>query len=688
MVSVLLALALVALPTLGAVTSARPAAAADDDPADLAVTLTALTPVTLTPGQPVTLTGTVENRNDFTWTNLQAYLVIPRTPFTTRSQVTQAVADDAGYTGARITQLDTFDNLGDLAPEDETTFTVTVPWASLGITGAEGVYPLGIQLLGTRPDGERLNRAVGRATTFAPLTAPDRPAVPTSVLWSFAMPIAPVADGTYPDAGRLVEAVGEDGRLRNLLDLVETTPVAGSTIVLDPALLDGLTAIADGRGLPADVELSEAETDAVETFAADLVDLARRVSTWVIGYGAPDQQALSMNPETSTSLRQSIDRATSDALATHGITGRRATWVGPGALSPALLAQLRQAGDQPFIVDSSNLPGWSTRDGSLLRTDTTAGPVPMLVDDDLSAGVPGAATALTLRQRILTESALAGLQRQIDPDSRADAVTVVPPDWDPGPQWRAADFSALWSAPGTVPTTPDDLLLQPLSTYEDDLPLPTATPISGQLLASVLELQDAISTLDAISVDEAASTDLARSVAWLVGTRWRGQGPEAIAVAREARSRIEDQLAAVTIEGPPSFILSGSEGQVPLTIANPTDRTIRVGIQIRSTNPQLQVPDIEPVDIPAGARNTVNVVVDVGQQSTTSLTASLVTANGEVLGNPAQFNVRSSNASTVIWVAMGFAAALVVLALARRFVLPRRSRAGDQDDEPEPDETA
>ena len=499
-----------------------------------------------------------------------------------------------------------------------------------------------------------------------------------------------VRDADRPGGRRQISRrrAARRGRRRTLLDLVETTPAAGSTIVVDPALLDGLAALADGRGLPDDLELSEAETEAVETFATDLVDLTRRgSSTWVLGYGAPDQQALTINPGPSVALRESIDRATADALATHGITGRRTTWVGPGALSTELLAQLRQAGDQPFLVDSANLPDWSTRDGSLLRIDTSAGPVPVLVNDDLSAGVPGAATALTLRQRLLTESALAGLQRQIDPASRADAVTVVPPDWDPGPQWRDADFSALWSAPGTVATTPDDLLLQPLSTYEEDLPLPTAAPISGQLLASVLKLQEAISTLDAISVDETASPDLARPVAWLLGTRWRGQGPEALTLAQEARSRIEDQLTAVTVEGPPSFILSGSEGQVPLTIANPTDRTIRVGIQIRSTNPQLQVPDIEPVDIPAGARNTVNVVVDVGQQSTTSLTATLVTAEGETLGSPAQFNVRSSNASTVIWVAMGFAAALVVLALARRFVLPRRSR-GEPADEPERDGTA
>lgn len=673
MVSVLLALALVALPTLGAIGTAPPALAADE-PADLDVTLTALSPATLTPGEPVTLTGTVENRNEFAWTNLQAYLVIPRSPFTTRSQVTQAVADDSGYTGERIVDLESIDNLGDLDPGDDVAFRVTVAWEDLGITGAEGVYPIGIQVLGTRPDGERANRAVGRATTFVPLSAPTRPPVPTSVLWTFAMPIAPSAGGTFPEAERLVADVGDDGRLRRLLDLAESTPVGAGTVVVDPALLDGLAAIADGRGLPSDLELDEAEADAVEAFVADLVALARRDSTWVLGYGMPDQQALSIDPDLAP-LRRSIDRATSDAQAVHGVSGRRATWLGAGSLSSALLAQLRQDGDQPFVVDSANLPDWSTRDGSLLRIATSTGPVPALVNDDLSAGVPGSSTALTLRQRILTESALAGLQRQIDPDSRADAVTVVPPDWDPGPRWRDADFSALWTTPGVSATTPDALLLQPLTTYEGTVPAPTATPISAELVSTVQDLQTTITLLDAISVDTTASTDLARQVAWLLGVRWRGAADEALPTARDALGRVSAQLDSVTIDGPPSFILSGSEGQVPLTITNPTDRTIRVGIRVSSTNPQLQVPDLEPVEILAGARNTVNVVVDVGQQSSTSLTASLVTTDGEVLGSPARFNVRASNAGTVIWVAMGLAGALVVLALARRFVLPRRARS-------------
>ena len=57
--------------------------------------------------------------------------------------------------------------------------------------------------------------------------------------------------------------------------------------------------------------------------------------------------------------------------------------------------------------------------------------MPLLVTDVLDAGVPGQDSVVTLRQRILSEAALATLQREIDPKSRADAITMVDPRWNP-----------------------------------------------------------------------------------------------------------------------------------------------------------------------------------------------------------------------------------------------------------------
>ena len=117
------------------------------------------------------MTGTVTNNDDHAWTDAQAYLVIPTTPFTTRKQVDEAIDTGNAYTGERVVDLKSIDELGDLRPGTTTRFEVRVPYKRLGISGADGVYPVGVQILGTDVDGTRGTAAIGRATTFLPLVS-------------------------------------------------------------------------------------------------------------------------------------------------------------------------------------------------------------------------------------------------------------------------------------------------------------------------------------------------------------------------------------------------------------------------------------------------------------------------------------------------------------------------------------
>ena len=91
------------------------------------------------------------------------------------------------------------------------------------------------------------------------------------------------------------------------------------------------------------------------------------------------------------------------------------------------------------------------------------------------------------------------------------------------------------------------------------------------------------------------------------------------------------------------------------------------------------MPETDSVDVGAGERHTMTVAVDMSRQTSATLTARMVTADGEKFGDPAVFNVRSSRVGVALWVAIGLAAAFVVVALARRF-RGERKRA----DEPPP----
>jgi hypothetical protein len=666
------------LTTLFSLLGHVPADAADDDPR-LSVTIGTLEPTLLAPGRDVTMTGTVTNGDDHAWTKVQAYFVIPASPFTTRRQIDQAMSDGKAYTGVRIIEAGTFDEVGDLAAGQTSAFRVDVPYEQLRITGAQGVYPVGVQILATDDQGNRSPVAVARATTFLPLVSSPEGTVPTSIVWPFVMPDRRDADGDYVDAEGLAAAVGPGGRLRNLLDLAASTPAQGATVVVDPALLVGVDDLANGRHVPDDVDVTDEQKAAAATFLTDLLDFARVRSPWILDYDRTDVLALSEHPDLKSSLQAAVDRATESALTTYQLSGRRVSWPSRDGVSRALLADRRGDGDAPVIVTPGSLPGWDRRLGSVVKYTSSGGPVPLLVDDIKDGDTPGEDSATTLRQRLLSEAALAVLERAIDPASRADAVVLVDPEWDPGADWQSGQLATAFSASFVQPTSLDGVLTTSVPAYDGPVPTtPKARPLSlGQLQAATSIVEKGRTLSSIIDRSDGFDSQLARDVAEVLAVRWRLDRQVGLAVATTRARRAGAALDKITIEAPPSVTLSSSKGGFPLTIRNDTREAVRVGVDLDSSNPALAVPALKAVAIAAGERRTVTVQIDLGNQRTTFLTPRLVTDNGQTLGASTPFKVQSSSISTVLWVAMGAAGVFVLIALVRRFHRRRTGGTGD-----------
>ncbi len=652
-----------------------PAHAADKDP-DLSVSIQSLNPSRLGPGSTVTMTGLVTNHDAHAWAKVQAYLVIPPVPFTTRSQVEDAIDNGDAYTGERVIETGMFDDMGDLAPKQTRRFSIKVPYEQLGISGAEGVYPVGVQILGTDTDGKRSGDAIARATTFLPLVSSGHQRVPATVVWPFLMPDDRGYGGDYTDAAGLLKAISAGGRLRNLLDLASSTDRNASTALIDPALLVGVDDIVNDRRMPDDLDLTDAQKADAQLFLDDLLTFARQQGSWVLGFDRPDVLALSQNGDLSGPLTAAINRATDAALTKFQLTGRKVSWPSMHGVTSRLLRDLRGTGDSPAIVSSASLPGWDRRQGSVVQYATPSGPMPLLVTDSLDAGVPGQDSVVTLRQRILSEAALATLQREIDPKSRADAITMVDPRWNPGTRWSSGRLSDAFAAPFTTGTNLESVLTRPLTTYGGKVAAATDRPLSRAQLKAAARIVARGSALSSVipqsdSVDDA----LAQDVASVLGIRWRTNSSTGTAIARKLAREAGAELSKITISRPPSVTLSSSKGAFPITIRNGTDEAIRVGVSFDSSNPALTVPEVKPLDIGAGERRTLTVDIDLGRQNATSLTAHLKSTDGKTIGQPSkQFNVRSSKIGVVLWVAMGFAALLVLAALVRRFSR-RRSRS-------------
>lgn len=652
---------------IATVTFGAPAQSADKDP-DLTVTITTLSPSWLKAGSDVTMRGTITNKDNHAWGELQAYLVIPTNPFTTRKQLDEAIDNGAAYTGTRVIEVGAFDELGDLGAGKSTSFEVKVPYEQLGISGGAGVYPIGVQVLGTDSDGTRRNDAIARATTFLPSLAPDQLPVPTTIVWPFLATDYRDATGNYHNPLATLALIGPGGRLRNLLDLAKTLPPRSSTILLDPALLVGIDDLANKRRIPEGVELSGIQTALVESFRQELLAYVRSQNVWILGFDRPDVLALSGSPDLRRGLAKALDSATLSALAIDQLTGRRVTWPTKNGTTARLLSAERGDGETPAIVTPGSVPGWERRLGSLVSYKSTNGPMPLLVNDVIT-GVPGGSTVVSLRQRILSDAALAGLQRAIDSTSKADAVTLVDPTWNPGSRATSAGLATVFTTPFVTGVTLDDLLARQVSKYDGRVPtsskVRTLSRAQLQAASKLVEAANALASI--VTDDEGSEAAYATEIASLLSVRWRSDPPLGISVANNYASRASAELSKIQIEGPPSVTLSSSSGGFPLTIINETPHDIRVGVDLDSSNPALNVPPVKDVAIAAGERKTLTVNIDLGRQSTTQLTAHLTSPDGAEIGSPAVFNVRSSKIGVVLWVAIGLAGVLVLVAMFRRF---------------------
>ena len=110
---------------------------------------------------------------------------------------------------------------------------------------------------------------------------------------------------------------------------------------------------------------------------------------------------------------------------------------------------------------------------------------------------------------------------------------------------------------------------------------------------------------------------------------------------------------------------SSSSGRFPLTITNNLDWPIRVGIRLKA-NDAIKIKQDEPIEVEPRQSTTVNVQVHAEDVGVTEVTARLTTPKGRPFGEPVTFKMRSSVVGTVIWIALGAAGAIIVLAVGRR----------------------
>jgi hypothetical protein len=638
-------------------------------PGSLIVEITQVSPAVLSVADDITVVGAVRNPERYSWRGVRVYPAVAKSPFISRSVARAAITTNATYVGERITARTARDDLGTLRAGQTRRFSLTVRAEQLGLSGAEGVYPFGIEVLATGPRSVRSTDAVGRATTFLPLRtdtarSPITP-TPTTVLWPFLLPGERRSDNGYADTSALATSISPRGQLRNLLDLARTTPRRGSDVILDPSLLQELDAMSHESG---DSDAAEARRENAERFLDDLTDLAEDYSCATLGYDRPDILAVAVSPS-SAELNALIDAATSGTLDEHDLSCLRIEWPSARGVDRRTLTAVRRENVEGIIVSPWVVPDWDAAGGNLLSRRTRAGDLSLVVNDRLDDGVPGVASPVTLRQMILSESVFTGLAAGKDV-SDTSTVVIVNPRFNPGTV-RGKPLAIAYESDLTDPKNLAASIESRRTAYTGAVPGEAeAIPVSARQTLIAVDAAHMADLIGGMLLDDDDRTENAQSVATLLSQRWRKHSATGLKAAEAVSDRLNRELSAISVEGPEALTLSSATGQFPITVRNLSPHRVRVGLGIESSAPGVRFDAPTTVDVSAGESRTVTVDMDMGSESATTVTARLSGANGQEFGAATDFNVRSSQVGAALWLAIGVSVAFVAVALIRRFARP------------------
>ena len=662
--------------------------------APLSVVMTSMTPSVIPRAGVITISGVVTNTSQEAWQDVNLAPFTSSTPITTRDDLDAAARTTPETTvGTRLDDPATNVTVGDLAPGQRARFRIRVPRASLAISGDPGVYWLGVHALGANADGRDLV-ADGRARTFIPLVSPEQArtrSVPVSILLPLRDRARRAADGSLNGPTRWAALTGPYGRLTRLTDFAASSGATPITWVLDPAVLDALDDF--GNGNP---PLSLAATDVAQEKSGDkqakasaspspspskgtkvpsadqrarstnvletFLGTARTNDLLGLGYSDPDVAALARR---RPSLLTRANELSSRRLGARGLTATPVVAPPPGYFDPTLLTRIPRAttlllGDQGTLTSQPQ---------SRLAT----GQQLVLSDDRAGAGGPAPTDAhdpLAMRQRILSEAALEA--EKGDQPARAIVVSL-PSEWNPGPNWREADFFGGLDVPWVRVVPLERGVISP---YEGELQYDRAQRAREIGPANVLATRTLTHTgavLDNLLTNRNDASNRLTGAA-LQASSYSARGTRMLASEQVLALNGETQrtMDKVQVTGTDFVTLSGGSGSLTVTLVNGLEEPVTVGLRAHTDSPDVKVATPDPVRMQPGQRITMRLPT-TSAVGVHEVRLTPVTTEGQEVGTPLRFSLRTSQVGRLIWFVLLAAGVLLGVMVLRRIVLRVRN---------------
>jgi len=640
----------------------------------LAVTLSSIEPAVVPKQGPITISGTVTNRSQETWRQIKVYPFASSGPITARSSLEAALGTSEGsVVGHRF-----FDDqqavatIGDLAVGQSAAFQLVLPKRILPIPSTPGVYWIGAHALGANARGND-SLSDGRARTFITQAATRQPSTPVALVLPVRANAERTAEGRVEAEKRWSRLVSPGGRLDRLEGLLASAASQSVNLLIDPNVTDVVANVAAGNP-PA--QLGGPSTkggDQRDPMATEWLDqfreLAQQQFAWRLPYADPDVAALA---RTQPDVLRAADQLAALSLEARQIPAKPMLAPGDGSFDGKLLTRI---GAATLLVDSD------TTDEPLSSTDyAAAGGAHLVFADELIAngGPDGGTTpnnpydALGLRQLIL---ATAFLQQDLVKPG-ADIPTLVvnlPRLWDPGTGWRAANFfSGLrqpWLRLVSLPTTGKTRFSGTLE-HAADIEVPAENvAVARKGVRQAKLFGDLLS--------EQNNARLTFAGAALAATSYDARNHPRLTrkSAETANAWVTGELDKVAITGNDFVTLSGGTGPVSVSIVNGMDHPIEVGLKPITTSPKVVVKVPDPVRLEPGQRASVKVQIETSTVGVQQIGLAPATTQGQVLGEPFTFNLRTSQVGLLIWVIMFAGAGLLLVMIIRRIIRRVRTRS-------------
>ncbi len=658
---------------------------------DLQALIDSVSPATLQRRADLTIKGTVDNAGGKTFENAKVYLDIGYDPATSRAMLAEFSANEAGF-GNRIVEIGYFDEIGQLKPGTSTAYTLKVPFGKLPISQQPGIYHVGVTVIA----GADVREPVARADTLVPML-PDpsssQPAKRTHVvtLIPMAATIRRTPSGVFL-GDDLASLIAYGGQLRNLLDFVAAAPPHSMEVVLDPALRQAVADMADGyqvqsiteftSGAPAHPGQGEAEA---QQWLDDLDAALQRQDLLFMAWSSPDTSALGSHR--LPGIVKAAVRASQRYATDQRITATVASWPYAGAVTRRGLAVAAIADAPLRIVSQRSLVNLRGRpDQSYPPTQilvpTAAGQTTALVTrtdvagDVISRGLTG--------EQLLHDIVAEATVRALDDGPVATSVVAVPFGWDPGNTVRSKDLKQAYGSSTVMPTTATAAVQETAVPYNGPIRMPkNVAALSDPILSSVAELgREGRLYTELLTDQEQARTRFDQSLAAAGTSLWRNDSVARAEVTGQAATQAARKIARVRVTGPTFLALSSASGRFPLTVTNGLPDPVTVQVVVRADNPAVRVDPIDEIKLDPGQRRDLEATARTNGSGLTTVRIQLTTTSRRPVGQPWNFDIRSTQIGLAIWIGMGVVVTILFAAAGRRIY--QRIRSGGLQPREEP----